>query len=395
MMDERPHEREHVGVVGRARQHQAVIAERIAHGLRHVAAGQIVEDDGLALRVQLIGEQPGGLHRAAVDGGAGDGHAVALRAVGRPAVIQRQVGREIVLEHRAVQRADGLHVERGELFKQRLHLRAVFAHDADVVPACLVRPVRLNVQRAELAERIRREERFLAGVVGDEDLRPVYHRRGEEAQFMPAQRERVALLDGEPAVRIILAEERLHHRKRLGGGDDCCLRISVHERLDAAGVVRLHVLHDQVIRRASAERLSDMLQPFPGKMPVHAVHHRDLSIHNRVGVVRHAVWHGVLPLKQIDFMVVDADVPDVACLVHVHHSSCIPLRSSFCHLDGAYSRMRPSVVMVTTRQGRSLPLAAMARRAACSMPPQQGTSMRATVTLLTSLPARMAASFWA
>ena len=56
-------------------------------------------------------------------------------------------------------------------------------------------------------------------------------------------------------------------------------------------------------------------------------------------------------------------------------------------------RSRPSVPTTTVRRGMSRPLRATAVSAARWMPPQQGTSIRATVTLLTSLAARMAASF--
>ena len=51
---------------------------------------------------------------------------------------------------------------------------------------------------------------------------------------------------------------------------------------------------------------------------------------------------------------------------------------SFVHF---YSITCPSVVMVTTLHGIHLPLACSAFLTACSMPPQQGTSMRTTVTL--------------
>ena len=48
----------------------------------------------------------------------------------------------------------------------------------------------------------------------------------------------------------------------------------------------------------------------------------------------------------------------------------------------AYSNILPSVEMVTTRQGINLPLICKAFFTACSIPPQQGTSMTTTVTLL-------------
>ena len=45
------------------------------------------------------------------------------------------------------------------------------------------------------------------------------------------------------------------------------------------------------------------------------------------------------------------------------------------------SRIFPSIEMVTTCHGRNFPLARSASRAACSSPPQHGTSMRTMVTL--------------
>ena len=63
------------------------------------------------------------------------------------------------------------------------------------------------------------------------------------------------------------------------------------------------------------------------------------------------------------------------------------------HLFRYGSRMRPSVETVTTCHGRNLPLFCRAVRTACSMPPQQGTSMRTTVTLLISFCRMIAVSF--
>ena len=45
------------------------------------------------------------------------------------------------------------------------------------------------------------------------------------------------------------------------------------------------------------------------------------------------------------------------------------------------SRILPSIEIVTTCHGRNFPLARSASRAACSSPPQHGTSMRTMVTL--------------
>ena len=53
----------------------------------------------------------------------------------------------------------------------------------------------------------------------------------------------------------------------------------------------------------------------------------------------------------------------------------------------------PSMEITATRRGMSFPLAATAASAERWMPPQQGTSIRATVTLRMSFWARMAESF--
>ncbi len=58
-------------------------------------------------------------------------------------------------------------------------------------------------------------------------------------------------------------------------------------------------------------------------------------------------------------------------------------------------RSSPSMPTTTSRIGIAFPDATTAWRAAMAIPPQQGTSMRATVTLRTSERARISASFCA
>lgn len=72
-------------------------------------------------------------------------------------------------------------------------------------------------------------------------------------------------------------------------------------------------------------------------------------------------------------------------------TSCCPPKksSSFCGLidhrmTQIVSSILPSVEIVTTCQGMNLPLFCSAVFAACSSPPQHGTSIRTTVTLLMS-----------
>ena len=76
-------------------------------------------------------------------------------------------------------------------------------------------------------------------------------------------------------------------------------------------MVGLHVLHDKIVGRALAEGSGDLGDPLVGKMGVHAVHDGDLFIADQIGVVRHAVGHIVLALKQVNKVVVDADIQNI------------------------------------------------------------------------------------
>ena len=96
---------------------------------------------------------------------------------------------------------------------------------------------------------------------------------------------------------------------------------------------------------------------------------------------------------------------------HIHQARCVsaerliiihrPARKvkrflqifDFSAQKSRYSRRRPSTVTVTTCHGMNFPLACSAVRAACSSPPQHGTSIRTTVTLWILLERMISVSF--
>ena len=122
-------------------------------------------------------------------------------------------------------------------------------------------PRLLHVECAELAERIGAEQDLVCIVIGHDDLGPVDHRRGDKVQRVGAQRQGVPLLDDDAAVRVVGAEIGLHHVECLGGRDDGRAGVRLRERGDGAGMVRLHVLHDQVVGRALAQCSGDLGDP--------------------------------------------------------------------------------------------------------------------------------------
>ena len=135
---------------------------------------------------------------------------------------------------------------------------------------------------------------------------------------MPAQRKGGSLFDHELALRIIGAEELFHHGKRLGAGYHDGVLVKFHERGNIGRVIWLHVLNDQVIGMAVAQKSPDLIQPFLLEMSVHCVHNGDLFVQDDIGIVCHAVRNHVLPFKEIHIMVVDADILDIFGNFHFH-----------------------------------------------------------------------------
>ena len=173
-------------------------------------------------------------------------------------------------------------IESGSLLEQRLHGSAVFSDDAEIVSSCFARPVLVRVERAELAERIRREEDLVLCVVSHHDLRPVNHRRKDKIQLMLAERERVAVFDGKRIFDEIPAVEVLYHRESLIVADYHGVGISCGKLRDARRVVGLHVLNYEIIGLPAGESRFKIFEPFGGEVPVHRVHDGNLFVENDI-----------------------------------------------------------------------------------------------------------------
>ena len=322
MVDEGAHEGVDIVVVGRGRQHQAVIAEGVFHSLSHIVAGQVSDDDlGAAFLFQKSGELFHSLFCVAVDGGVGDQDALILRGVGGPLVIEIDIITQILGEDRAVQRADDLDIQCRGFLEQVLGLQAVFADNAEIIAARFACPVfLLDIEGSEFAEAVRGEEDLVRAVIGDHDFRPVDHGSKDEIQYMRAQLELVAVLDDQLLHGGIKVKELSHEGKGLGVSDYSRVGIDIEEIEDICGVVRLHMLHDQVIGLTAAQDFAELSEPLICKFYIHGIHDGDLLVHDDVGIVGHAVGDYILALKQIDDMIVDTDVLDRICDLHIWSS---------------------------------------------------------------------------
>ena len=154
-----------------------------------------------------------------------------------------------------MQGADGLNIEPSSLFEDCLHLCAVFAYDAEIVAPCLTGPAFGidYVIGTEFSETVRGEQHFVRAVVSHEDFRPVHHGCGNESKGVSAQFQRIAFADDHSSVFKSGAEKVCHHFERFVGRNDDCLRIGLHKVHDIGGMIRLHVLHHQIIRLSAPQ----------------------------------------------------------------------------------------------------------------------------------------------
>ena len=327
------HVHEDAGVVGRGGENKVAAAEGLGHDDARVRLAHVVHGDvAHAALSQHGGEHVGGVFRIAVDGGVGDHHAVVLGRVGAPLVVLVDEPADVLAPHGTVQRADHADVERGGLLQQRLHLRAVLAHDVREVAAGVGQPVVLEVilvgkevaaQRAEGAEGVGGEERAGGHVEAHHDLRPVDHRRHDEREGVLAEAERVALVHQDRAGVDIELKVVLDHVADLLVADDLRVGIAQHGVAQRLGVVGLHVMHHDVIERTAVQDVGHVLKELTGHGVIHRVEQDGLLVEQDVGVVAHAAGDGVDALEQSQTAVRCADPVQIVIDFHraVHEKS--------------------------------------------------------------------------
>ena len=76
-------------------------------------------------------------------------------------------------------------------------------------------------------------------------------------------------------------------------------------------MIRFHMMHYQIVRLGLSQLPFQLVQPFMGKMLVHRVHNGNFVVLDHIRIVGHAVGHRILALKQVQLMVIHADVADI------------------------------------------------------------------------------------
>ena len=81
-------------------------------------------------------------------------------------------------------------------------------------------------------------------------------------------------------------------------------------------MVGLHVLDNEIVGRRRPEERLDVAEPLVNEILVDRVEHGYLLVEDDVRIVRHAAFDGVLAFKQVDVVVIDADITDVIGDLH-------------------------------------------------------------------------------
>ena len=329
MIDEVLHHGEDAGIIGDGGDDQLVIAVGTLDGLGHVVTSQVEDLHLLATVFQHLLHDLGSLSGVAVDGTIDNGHALVLRLIAGPGQVLANIVAQVFLQDGAVEGADGGDVQSGCLLEQSHDVGAVLAHDVDIVTASFAVPIFLGVQGAELAKAVGGEQNFLGALIADHDFRPVDHGSHDEGQGVVTQLQGVALVDDHLAALEVEVIELFHHGEQLGVGDELHVGILLRQLLDAACVVRFHVVDDQVVRQTACQSLLHIGQPLGGLAGVYGVHDGDLVVHDDIRVIGDAVGHDILALEQVDGLVVHAHVQDRIGNVGIFHNDLPPYWDSF------------------------------------------------------------------
>ena len=161
---------------------------------------------------------------------------------------------EMRIQDRAVAAADMFDLKVFDPLKGIVHIRICKRAD-DAVKiilggVCIARLIRDGgshdaFRRVVRAEGVAGEQRLDLRHIGIHGVRPVQVRKDHEFQGLVPQGEGHAVADCD-AVEICV-DDMLEELDRGSGGDDRNVRIHIEKLLDRAGVIRLRVIHDQII----------------------------------------------------------------------------------------------------------------------------------------------------
>ncbi len=152
----------------------------------------------------------------------------------------------------------------------------------------------------------------------------MHHGGEEEFQLAVAEAEGITIFDlHEPAV-IFNVVEALDHSDGLGVADNAYVWICTHHLGNRAAVVRLHMIYDQIVNRASGGYRADVAQELAHLVDAYGIDKSELlaSIHY-IGIVTHAIGKRPKSFEKGCDTVVDPGVIYSVCDLFEIHSEIV------------------------------------------------------------------------
>ena len=193
--------------------------------------------------------------------------------------------------HRSMRRADGRNRQSAQLRQRLLHRRTVFTDNIGVIAHHLI-PISVQidtcikeaaVQRAEAAEAVTGEENTVCFVKSHHRLGPMHHRRHVETEFMMPQCQEIFIFH-----HILFARhtiEPFDHTESLLIAYDNNVRIMLLDKTYRAGMVRLHVVYDQILNRTFTYNALNLTKIYFKITDIHCINQCNSLIVYQVRVV--------------------------------------------------------------------------------------------------------------
>ena len=254
MIDKFAHERENVCVISRSGKYQLVVAECIFHSFSHIRTCKVMQFYfRAAFCTEFICQCIDGFLRIAIYGSISDHNSFGFCFVGRPCVVKSKVISQIFFQNRSVQRANRLNIQPCRFLQKVLYLSAVFSYDSDIITTSFACPVLFYIQSAEFTETVCGEQHFVTGIICHHNFRPVNHRRSNKCQGMLSEFQRISFFDHDLSICEIGSEKLFHHCKSFHTGYDLRFFVNIHEIRNICGMIRFHMLNNQIIRLAVSQ----------------------------------------------------------------------------------------------------------------------------------------------
>ena len=139
---------------------------------------------------------------------------------------------------------------------------------------------------------------------------------------MGAERQGVPLAHGTgTAFELRTREELGQHLERRCRGDQRQRRIFLQQGGSTGGMVRLHVVDDQIVGPVALQGLFQVLHPDVGRAAVGGIQDGRFLIQDHKRIVGHALGDQILAFEQIQVIVVHADIAD-GCADGLRHNRC-------------------------------------------------------------------------